>query len=133
MRTLGLEAAALQCMLERATALYPQEACGLLVGRAGRVEQALTCLNRATDRRQGYLIDPEDYLHIEQQVANAGRQVVGAWHSHPYGDAVPSETDRQLAWPGWHYLILGFRGRLPTQCRAWILNESVFEEEIIQP
>lgn len=115
---------------------YPEETCGLLLGRdeAGScrviTQHAARNLNRerAADR---FELDPRDYLAAEQAAAVAGNAVVGVWHSHPDHPARPSETDRAMAWPGWSYLILSVTAGGVVDVRSWRLaGDSFFEEEV---
>lgn len=109
----------------------PQEVCGLMLGQQQgnrvRVHRLLAAENIAERPETGYLIDPEFYLRAEHQAAAEGRSVVGVYHSHPYGKPVPSETDLELAWPDWSYVIVGADGTL----RSWRLEEKRFVEEAI--
>lgn len=109
----------------------PKEVCGLMLGLhdggAVRVHRVLAAENIAEQPETGYLIDPEFYLHAERQAAGEGRAVVGVYHSHPHGKPIPSETDLELAWPDWSYVIVGADGTL----RSWRLEEKRFKEEAI--
>ncbi|MCC5809951.1 MAG: M67 family metallopeptidase [Ectothiorhodospiraceae bacterium] len=117
----------------QADAAQPREACGLLLGEEmpeghTQVTRLVPMNNIADDPRTGYLIDPEDYLRTDREAAAEGLAVVGVYHSHPDGKPTPSETDRELAWPGWSYVIIGADGEL----RAWRLRDRQFEEETIR-
>ncbi len=110
----------------------PQEVCGLVLGQRQesvvRVHRVLAAENIAERPETGYLIDPEFYLQVEHQAADEGRSVVGVYHSHPMGKPVPSDTDLELAWPDWSYVIVGADGTL----RSWRLVEKRFVEEAIR-
>jgi len=90
---------------------YPDETCGLLLGReeSGRClvvgQRAARNVNRERSRDR-FEVDPLDFLAAENAATAAGLAVVGCWHSHPDHPARPSETDRVLAWPGWSYVIV---------------------------
>ncbi len=115
---------------------YPEETCGLLVGRvsggrteAARVKQAKN-LNRerAQDR---YELDPGDHLATDLEARAEGLEIVGIWHSHPDHPAEPSETDRAAAWEGWSYLIVRVGARGVEALRSWRLQGTRFVEEPI--
>jgi proteasome lid subunit RPN8/RPN11 len=118
---------------------YPQEDCGLLLGRreAGRVEvrRALRVRNRAGtgERTRRYRIDPADYLRCERRAQAAGLDVVGIWHSHPDGEAAPSRTDARLAWARWCYLVAAVDRRGVRELRAWTLRGAGFREITLAP
>ncbi|MGH7730761.1 MAG: M67 family metallopeptidase [Candidatus Eiseniibacteriota bacterium] len=119
---------------------YPEEGCGVLVGRdegATRiVERVVEFENRREDsRRSRYLISPEQLLAVERQVREEGLDVVGFFHSHPDHSASPSAFDLEHAWPYYSYLIVSVeRGRV-ADARAWRLapDRSRFEPETLEP
>ena len=65
---------------------------GLLVGRRGAVERAVRARNLEAGPTR-YLIDPQDHFAAMKGARAEGRQVIGAYHSHPAGAAVPSPSD----------------------------------------
>lgn len=113
---------------------YPDEVCGLLLGRqqAGTVAVcALHAVPNVHPERTGdrFLIGPLDYLAAEQAAAAASLEVVGVWHSHPDHPPRPSATDREFAWPGWSYPIVAVDAGGATEMRSWRLDGDVFSEE----
>jgi proteasome lid subunit RPN8/RPN11 len=119
---------------------YPEEGCGVLVGRdegAMRiVERVVEFENQRDDsRRNRYLITPEQLLVVERQAREEGLDVVGFFHSHPDHPALPSAFDLEHAWPYYSYLIVSVeRGRV-ADARAWRLaaDRSRFEPETLEP
>jgi len=119
---------------------YPEEGCGVLVGRdegAMRiVERVVEFENQRDDsRRNRYLITPEQLLAVERQAREEGLDVVGFFHSHPDHPALPSAFDLEHAWPYYSYLIVSVeRGRV-ADARAWRLatDRSRFEPETLGP
>ncbi len=84
----------------------PDECCGLLVGRDGVVHRAVPAKN-LTPSPTGYQIDPADHFVAIRTARAEGREVIGAYHSHPGAPAVPSRRDLAEAWyPGFVYLIM---------------------------
>lgn len=116
---------AMAAILDHVRASYPHECCGLLVGKAGKsgsfeVEwhESAPNLNkeRAADR---YLLDPAIQLKVEKKARAQGQEVLGFYHSHPNHPAIPSETDRELSWHGYHYLIVSIQPGGETVSRCW--------------
>ena len=108
---------------------YPEECCGGLLGerRNGtvRVLRAERLENRRTDERsRRYSIDPRDYLRLEKLADEAGLSVVGIYHSHPDHPPVPSEYDRDHAWPLFHYLIVAVEAGRAGDFECWVLDED---------
>lgn len=108
----------------------PEEACGLLLGRGGAILEVVSLDNCAPQPAVQYCLDPLAYMHTERAANRRGLDVVGVWHSHPDGDAAPSEADRLAAWPGWLYVIVGLGGSA-AEVRAWRLRGARFEEETL--
>lgn len=118
----------------RALAAFPGECCGLLVGRLEegetvRVGWAEACVNQAADRRRAFTISPDALLAAYRAARERGQRVVGTYHSHPLGSAVPSDRDRASAWPGASYLIVALGEGGVRERRSWRLDDGRFVEE----
>jgi [CysO sulfur-carrier protein]-S-L-cysteine hydrolase len=77
----------------------PNEACGILAGRDGRVEQ---CFPAESDEPSPYYyrIEARDQIRIMNAIDDAGLDLVGIYHSHTSSPAYPSRTDAEQAfWP----------------------------------
>src|SRR3989304_5825789 len=103
---------------------YPQEACGVLIGRQTGTEGAISDVGRGRLE-----LDPQDLLRAEERALSLGLDVVGIWHTHPDHPARPSETDRAHAWEAWIYLIVPVRKDEVGEPRAWRLNRNGFAEK----
>jgi proteasome lid subunit RPN8/RPN11 len=128
----------LQTVSRHATASYPDECCGVLIGRvledATVVERVLSVGNERQDSRHNrYLISPETVLAAQKEARALGLDVVGYYHSHPDHPARPSDFDREHAWPWVSYLIVSLQGRKVVDTRSWRLNDDreSFDEEVI--
>lgn len=71
----------------------PNEACGLLLGRAGRIETAVATRNLAADPAHEFEIDPQALLRCHREARSGGPALLGWYHSHPNGKPLPSATD----------------------------------------
>lgn len=124
-----------------AEASYPEECCGVLIGRpladgvdGGLVEQVLPARNeRAESRHNRFVISPEVVLAAHRQARAKGLDVLGYYHSHPDHPAEPSEFDREHAWPGLSYLIVAVEKGGAVAARSWRLadDRQRFEEETV--
>jgi len=120
-----------------ARAGYPDEACGLLIGRtaggAVRIERLTSARNlNRTRARDRYELDPRDFLAADREARSAGLEIVGIWHTHPDHPARPSETDRAAAWTGYSYVIVSVSARDVAEMRSWRLAGEEFHEETIE-
>jgi proteasome lid subunit RPN8/RPN11 len=113
----------------------PLEGCGLLLGeRAGTLARIAEAWPATIARASAecYEIDPETVLAADRAARAQGRVLLGAWHSHPGGPAVPSGRDRDEAWPDWCYLILDLADAEAPVLRAWRLFEGEFVEDALE-
>lgn len=129
----------LQTVARHASVSYPEECCGFLIGRASEettmVERVLSVGNERRDSRHNrYLIHPETVLAAHKEARALGLDVVGYYHSHPDHPAVPSEFDREHAWPWVSYLIVAVQAGKVVAARSWRLAEDRerFDEEAIE-
>jgi proteasome lid subunit RPN8/RPN11 len=120
---------------ELSEAAWPLEACGLLEGPGAAGPTAVTAVhplpNVHPEPRRRYTIDPEAWLRLEHAARRRGQTIMGVWHSHPHGDPTPSPIDRELAWPGWSYLVAGVTNGKMNGLRCWRVNEDVTEQHLL--
>lgn len=108
---------------------YPRECCGALLGRdSGEHREALyllPLLNRREDFPQNrFSITPEDFLKAQEMAREYGVELIGWYHSHPDHPALPSEFDREHAWPWYSYVIVSVeRGEAKT-IASWRLSDD---------
>jgi proteasome lid subunit RPN8/RPN11 len=135
-------------VLEEAARGYPEEVCGVLVGREVRaasddghgagvrvVERVVPVTNVRQDQRERrYVIDAPTVRRVEREAEADGLAVIGFYHTHPDHPAVPSEFDREHSWPWYTYIIVSVRDGEAADARAWRLlaDRTGFEEETIE-
>ncbi|MFB6125870.1 MAG: desampylase [Halolamina sp.] len=112
-----------------------EEVCGVLAGshgeEASRAVTAHRAPNVAETPRTRYAMAPEEQLRILDAVEDAGREVVGFYHSHPTGPPTPSETDvARATWPGVSYVICALDGHPFVGGWRWREAEG-FERETV--
>jgi proteasome lid subunit RPN8/RPN11 len=83
----------------------PNECCGLLVGRRGVVESAIRARNLEAGPTR-YRIDPQDHFAAIRAARTRGRDVIGAYHSHPATAPTPSPSDIAEASSGSDFLYV---------------------------
>ncbi len=116
---------------------YPNEICGVLLGRAEAGHKTVVALLpidnqfEADERYHRFLITAQDMLRAEKEARRQGLSVVGFYHSHPEAEAVASAYDRDHAWPWYSYIIVSVRDRAAQAMRSWALRDdrSAFDEE----
>jgi proteasome lid subunit RPN8/RPN11 len=109
-------------------AAYPNECCGILIGRDvdGRrlVERLEPGQNvfAADERYHRFSIDPRAQLKAERSAEAEGKTVLGFYHSHPDHPARPSEYDREHAWPFYSYVIVAIAKGTAADMTSWVLD-----------
>jgi len=118
---------------------YPHECCGALLGTEGEkgreVLDVFPLVNRRDDSpRNRFSISPEDFRAAEKAARERGSELIGWYHSHPDHPPLPSEYDREHAWPWYSYVIVSVVEREPKQMTSWRLadNRLRFEPEAIE-
>jgi proteasome lid subunit RPN8/RPN11 len=119
---------------------YPEECCGLLLGRIEAGDKCVTqvCETENSwdakliddlpitsgDKRDRFTIDPKVMLHIQKEARDRNLIIVGVYHSHPDHSAIPSEHDRAIAWQQYSYLIVSLQQGHIADLRSWTLDET---------
>lgn len=119
---------------------YPEECCGVMIGTVDggvtRVLRLVPAENTREDaaRHNRYLIEPKTILRCQREARESGHDIVGYYHSHPDHPAVPSDFDRDHAWPDTSYLIVAVEKGRPVAARSWKLSDdrASFDEEPIE-
>ncbi|HWQ68898.1 MAG TPA: M67 family metallopeptidase [Patescibacteria group bacterium] len=109
---------------------FPEEACGIVIGKPGDPNTNLVrrCRNLANqyhrddpirnprDAKTAYIMDPKDLLRVQSEADATGFEFVLLYHSHPDHEAYFSETDRELAlfdgepmWPQLRHLVVSVK------------------------
>ncbi len=130
-------------IVRQAEAGYPEEICGVVVGRPGAPEtyQVRQIRNIANadpqrdpkgvprDARTAYRMDDLELLRVLREAESLRHEVVAFYHSHPDHDACFSAMDRDRAllsgeplWPGASYLIVSVRSGRARDARAYFWN-----------
>jgi proteasome lid subunit RPN8/RPN11 len=157
-RTLAVHVLAKEQLLEvirQAEAGYPEEICGIVIGKPGasetyRVRQVENIANRERQRdtlgverdaRTAYRMDDLQVLRVNHEADEAGLEIVTIYHSHPDHDAYFSQMDRERAlwlrgplWPGANYLVISVWSGHAQGGKYFIWDEErkEFEEMAIE-
>jgi proteasome lid subunit RPN8/RPN11 len=106
--------AALDAIIAHARAARPAECCGMLLGTAASIEEAIQARNIASGPTR-FLIDPHDHIEARRVARGRGVEVIGFYHSHPYSPPLPSPTDiAEATYPEAVYLIVSLAGAAPN-------------------
>jgi len=80
-------------MVAHVVAGYPNETCGLLASKDGRVVKNYPTANAARNPDDFSEISPEDLLRIAYDIDEYDGEMYSYYHSHPRSEAYPSPRD----------------------------------------
>ncbi|MEK7278690.1 MAG: M67 family metallopeptidase [Chloroflexota bacterium] len=102
----------------------PNEACGLLGGRGGKVEKVYLMENAARSPVR-YSMEPEALIRVIEETEERGWDLVGIFHSHPAGPLSPSATDiAEAYYPDSAYVICAPDADGRWQAKAFEIKEG---------
>lgn len=111
-------------ILQLVQAQAPREACGLLGCAQGRVLRVAPIANVAEKPEHRFEMDARQLVQVMFEFERAGLEAGTIWHSHPWGEPLPSQEDiRHAAWPDACQLIIGTGSGRP-QLAAWQVAEG---------
>ena len=133
----------LQAICAHAASTYPEECCGLLLGKLTQDSKILVEVIATqniwsteaaqisaieaiepTTKRSYYEIPPEDMLKVQKQARARGLNIIGIYHSHPDHPAIPSEFDRVYAWQQYSYIIVSVQQGKADTLHSWLLDDD---------
>jgi proteasome lid subunit RPN8/RPN11 len=122
-------------IIKHAESGYPEEVCGVIIGKNRSVTNFKECRNLNRERaRDRYDLDPLSFKEADDWARLNGMEILGIYHSHPDHPSRPSIFDRERAWPDWLYIIISIQHAKYNDGRAWVINDysSPFVEEKIE-
>lgn len=142
--TVHVTCADLEAIRRHGEDTYPHECCGLLLGTldqrtdpAAKIVSAIERLDneREDSRHNRFLISPETFLRADRAARARSLEILGFYHSHPDHPAVPSEFDRENAWPFYSYIIVSVANGASRELNSWVLagDRGRFEPETLVP
>ena len=128
---------------------YPNECCGVLLGKniaaegdrgaTNHVRQIVKAGNTRTDSAHNrYNIAPQELVKIQRQARGLGLDIVGFYHSHPDHPPQWSKTDfAEAHWIGCSYIITSVEQGKAITTNSFLLlgtgeDDKKFEDEAIQ-
>jgi len=117
-------------MIAQAREELPNEACGLLAGRDGRVEHMFRMQN-ADHSPMTYKFDSKEQLRVFNEIEEKGWEIAAIYHSHTHTEAYPSPTDRRQAfYPEAHYILVSLAEDDPVVRAFTIVDDEIEEQEL---
>lgn len=118
-------------MIAQSKREFPNEACGILAGKSGNVENVFEMRNKEKSP-SSYFMEPQEQFKVMKDMRNLGLDMVGIYHSHPETEAYPSGHDVELAlYPDVSYVIISLKDEKNPKIRSFrITDGKITEEEV---
>ena len=127
-RSLTINVAQLVEIFAHLDAGKPNEACGLLGGLDGRVEKVYLIPN-VTPSPVRYSMAPGELVRAILEIEERAWELLGIFHSHPAGPAIPSPTDiAEAYYPDSAYIICAPDAGGRWQARAFEIRDGEARE-----
>jgi len=128
-----------------AESTYPEECCGLLLGKltqdsktllevmatenawsteASETFPAIDAIELDSTQHSHYTIAPEVMLSAQREARDRQLDIIGIYHSHPDHPAIPSEFDRVYAWYQYSYIIVSVQQGKAGVLKSWSLDDD---------
>ena len=128
-------------MVHHAQSTFPDECCGVMIGKIDGVEKSVTAAVALENSYKGpqedrYEIRPEDLLKADKDARAKGLDLIGIFHSHPDCDAYFSKTDLQNSCPWYSFVVLSIKGGTFDHANSFLPNAdqtAAEKEELIWP
>ncbi|PLS76959.1 MAG: peptidase [Chloroflexi bacterium] len=111
------------------------EVCGILTGRAWPgvvVESVIAARNVHPQPQRHFLLDAATLLQADHAARVRGHTIIGFYHSHPNGLALPSALDHREAWPQLLTVIIAVEQGRPRCLSAWRCADTMLQPEPIE-
>lgn len=131
--SIRFDRAVLDDIARAASAAYPYEGCGALLGDSDHVRVMLPLPNiEKGSPRVKFEVSSRDYLRAEREADAQGLRLVGFWHSHPDHPARPSPTDLSRAWEGLLTVIVSVMEGKARDIGAWEIHGRELPFELVE-
>jgi len=109
----------------------PNEGCGMLAGKGGRVFKVYKMTNIDKSSKT-FFMEPKEQFEAMNDMSHLKLDMVGIYHSHVASPAYPSPRDVKLAfYPDVYYVIISLENKDYPQVRTFKIEEGdILEEEI---
>jgi proteasome lid subunit RPN8/RPN11 len=114
-------------MVAHAEATYPNECCGVMLGKIDGADKSV-CIAMpmenvsAGSQAARYELRPEDLLKADREARKHQMDLIGIYHSHPDCDAYFSETDLKNSCPWYSFVVISVQNGRFDHANCWLPN-----------
>jgi len=128
----------LNSILQEAKKGYPNECCGLLIGKNENGKKKVISITPITNinktrMQDRYEMDPRELEAADNAARQKSVEIIGIYHSHPDHPPRPSAFDQERAWPVYSYMIVAVEKGVKFEAQSWVLEDwgGEFQEEVL--
>jgi proteasome lid subunit RPN8/RPN11 len=128
---ISLEKQSVELIKEQAAEEYPNECCGVLLGKINsdriKIVEELLPVSNAREQSAShnrFLITADEIFKCEQLARKKKLDILGFYHSHPDHPASPSEYDLAHALPFYSYVIVSVLKGQAADLTSWELEDD---------
>ena len=116
-------------MIQHVKDELPNEGCGILAGKDGKVLKVYKMTN--TDKSfLTFFMDPKEQFEAMKDMRRLELEMVGIYHSHVASPAYPSQRDVKFAfYPDVYYVIISLKDKDNPQVKAFKISEPSEESK----
>lgn len=128
-RHIRLPRALVSDILDQARNASDREVCGIVSGRDGEARRVYPITNVAALPERRFLMDAHEQIAAMRSIREHGEELLGIYHSHPNGSALPSAEDLQdIGYPDALYLIVALNIKRGWEIRGYRVKRCAAEE-----
>ena len=120
----------LQIIAQHSRNVFPNESCGIILGNKQdniKIAAKISPTTNILESPARYQINPREQLNVYMEADEKSLEILGYYHSHPFGDTKPSEIDIKKAnQPGCSYIIYSY---MHNEFKSFYWNGSSFLDE----
>ena len=118
-----------EAIIEQCRREFPNEACGMLAGKAHKVEKVYEMTN-SEKSPETFFMDAKEQLKIMKEIRTLGLEMIGIYHSHVASSPYPSSHDVELAfYPEAFYVIVSLKDKANPSVRSFKIKDGKITEE----
>lgn len=115
-------------MINHCIDFLPYEACGILAGK-GKVTDIYKIRN-IEPSSTSYFMDPLEQLRAMKDIRQKNMDMIAIYHSHPWGNAYPSQKDKELATYEVYYVIIAIEPKMDV--KAFVIKDNTIQETALR-
>ena len=116
-----------QEIIDHLSSNLPEEACGILAGKDGKVSINRSITNSLHSPVR-YFMEPMELYQALKFIDEEQLDLLAIYHSHPNGPDRPSETDiKEFLYPG-VATIIGFKDNSGWKLKGFIIDMATYDE-----